>query len=393
MASSTQTSRVLQTATDRGDGWLELSRPTRLLFLLFATYLVVPVVDVPILGLSLSAPILFLVFLEVFLGVRRTKVSQSRWVVISYGLLGGFLLSLAGNAIFRGEQIGSSDLVVLVQYGYWLIAFFTTAVLVASSRDLLPTLAPVLATAIVALACIRLYEAVVFGRWGAWTNPVLMSQNSYAIQFSMFAPYVVALAFSWRGRRQRLAIGAVVVLVITIAGNGSRSSWIATAVGTTLFLFIYAFTQRARIGVTASRLSMIIGVVALLALIAPNNVLEPVIERLETFETLSSDKSFAIRELMVQKGLRLFEDSPLFGAGLGRFRSASVPLDIPATLSYAGQDHFDIKSAHNSYIALLGETGLVGIVPFAILHMLLFFGGLSAAIRLARRGQIWDLQS
>lgn len=370
---------------------LSISRTAYLLFLVFVFYLVLPVIDVPLLGLSLSAPIMFLVFLEVFLKPHSVKLAgYNRWLAIGYAFLVGLLLSLAGNAVFRGLNVENRDFLTLIRYGYWILVFITTLVVV-SSLDSLKPIGFLIAGGILLVAGFRLFEAVFWGRWGAWTASQLMTQNSYGFQFSSFFPFALALPFVLNGPVRRLAFVGLILSVAAIAGNGSRSSWITVTTSTAVFLLLYSVTQRKGFLRVQAWLIVVVGLLVLLATLAPPFLLDPINARFSTFNTLEEDKSYAIRELMVQKGQRLFEDSPLFGAGVGRFSRTSVPLDLPNRLSYADQSHFNVKSAHNSYIALLGETGLAGIVPFAILHTILFVGGVSAAIGLARRGEVWAI--
>lgn len=368
-----------------------ISRAAYVLFHVFVFYLVIPVIDVPLLGLSLSAPIMFLVFLEIFLKPHSAKLAgYSRWLTISYVFLVGLLLSLAGNAIFRNLNVENRDFLTLIRYGYWMLAFITTLVVVSSLHSI-QLIGFIVAGGILLVTGLRLFEAIFFGRWGAWTSPQLMTQNSYGFQFSSFFPFALALPFILRGRARWLAFIGLIFAVTAIAGNGSRSSWITVATSTAVFLLLYSITQRRGFLRVQGWLIVMVGLLVLLATLAPPSLLDPINERFSTFNTIEDDKSYAIRELMVQKGLRLFEESPLFGAGIGRFTRASVQLDLPNLLRYAGQSHFNVKSAHNSYIALLGETGLAGVGPFAILHAILFVGGFSAVIGLARRGELWAL--
>jgi O-antigen ligase len=367
------------------------SRNTWLLFLFFSANLALPVLDVPLLGLSLTAPILFLICLEVFSRPRATQGSSyARWFVIGYLFLIGLLLSLWTNGIFRGIEIRLADFVTLVRFAYWILAFVTTVIII-SSTDRLRSISIIIALAILVLAGMRLYEAVAFGRWGAWTNPRFLSQNAYGIQFSTFMPFALALPFVLRGRVRLVSVIALVLAFIAIAGNGSRASWIGVGLGTVAFAALYAVTQLKGARTIFARLFALAGIVVLLAVLAPPALVEPIVARFQTFTALADDKSYAIRQLMVQKGERMFLESPLFGAGVGRFVEANVELDIPTLLSYGDQDYFNLKTSHNSYIALLGETGLAGTLPFVGLQVLLIFGGLRAVIRLARRGEIWAI--
>jgi len=367
----------------------QFSRRTQLLFLAFATYLVLPIIDVPLLGLSVSAPILFLVALDVFFGRQKVELHRySRWIILGYTFWFGLLLSLAGNNLLGAFDFSSSDALTLVRFAYWVLAFVITVIFV-STTDLENRLAVALGLAILVLTGFRLYEAIVFGRWGAWTNPRLLTQNMYGIQFSTFSSFALLLPFLLKGRWRTLAFGAIVLMIIAIAGNGSRSSWLAAGTSSLVFFLLYAVTQRRGVRNVQTLITAGAAVIVILISIVPSSVLEPIQQRFTTFDRIEEDKSFAIRELMVQKGWRLFLDNPLFGAGIGHFRQASTPLDIPRVLQYAGQEHFNVKSAHNSYMALLGETGLAGILPYGFLMLTLILGGLRATIKLARSGEVW----
>ena len=94
---------------------------------------------------------------------------------------------------------------------------------------------------------------------------------------------------------------------------------------------------------------------------------------------------------MNQKALLLFEESPYFGVGAGRFTVSSVELQIPTVLQYASQAHFDKKSSHNSYMGILAENGLFGAIPFAILLTYFAIMGWKAATHLLRQNKYWGM--
>lgn len=361
----------------------------RTLFMFFAAYLVIPIYDVPLMGLSLSAPILFLIAVEIFLKPQgRLWRRYFGWVSIAYLFWVGLLISLAGNAV-QGTAIPftSADTITLIRFAYWVLAFLITLLVVANG-GFQQQLVTTLGMAVLVLAGLRLYEALVWGKWGAWTSPRLLTQNAYGVQFSTFAPYALWLALILKGLRRWMAAIGVLLMWLAIAGNGSRSSWIAGSISIAVFLLLYALSQRRR---QVWILAVFVSIFVILLSVMPTSAMEPISQRFATLQKAEEDKSFAIRLLMNQKGERLFRQNPLFGAGAGRFTRASVPLDIPRILRYAPQEHFDRKSPHNSYIKLLGETGLVGTVPFAVLLIVLVIGGLRATVLLGRAGETWPI--
>jgi len=102
-------------------------------------------------------------------------------------------------------------------------------------------------------------------------------------------------------------------------------------------------------------------------------------ERLGTFQNLEEDKSYMIRQVMIQKGLRLFKESPLVGVGANRFTLTWADIDLPDILEYRGTGEFETKNAHNSYIQWLAEFGLIGTIPLVILLAVLTIRGFTTA--------------
>jgi O-antigen ligase len=378
-------------------GSLQLAPFTLTLFLIFGAYVVLPVVRLPVpllSDLSLSAPLLFFVALEVWSRSSRSELqSYRKWVVLVFLPIGGAFLSLAGNLVFGNiDYIGTGSILALVRYTYWIIAF-VVALIITSSTSIATKLSQVLGVSIVALAVLRLGEAALLGTWGPYAHPQILSQNVYGIQFSTFTLFAFLLSLVGRSRSKWfLSIIGLLLLTITIISNGSRSSWIAIAVGTVVFAVLYSLTQPDK-----SRFLQIPLALFLLLwvgfLSAPEPLIEPIDKRFSTFEQIENDKSFLFRQVMVQRGLRLFSEHPLLGVGFGRFQQEQVAVEVPHRLSSLDLDLFQTASSHNAYVQHLAETGLVGTVPFAILLITLAVNGLRATIRLACRGEVWTISA
>jgi O-antigen ligase len=86
---------------------------------------------------------------------------------------------------------------------------------------------------------------------------------------------------------------------------------------------------------------------------------------------LKMDKSWLERKLQVEKGIEIIHDYPLLGVGPGNYSSYDARLDNLISyerLSSATRDYYNTRSAHNSYIMLMGEFGLLGLGIFLLLQ-------------------------
>ena len=94
---------------------------------------------------------------------------------------------------------------------------------------------------------------------------------------------------------------------------------------------------------------------------------------------LSLDKSWLVRKLMVDKGKEIFEEYPIFGVGPNNFNyfdSKLLTLKDYDRLKGQDTEFFNSRSAHNSYIQLLSEMGLPGLllmISMCFIPVIFFF--------------------
>lgn len=369
-----------------------LYRPlTVRLFLLTAAYVAIPYGDLPGLGVSLSAPLMFLVALEVFLRPAEPWLRRyRRWIVWMLCIWLGVFLSAALNGLRSGGTNFDLDSArAIFYYAYWLLLVFPVTVYLTSRLDLGRRVVRAMAVAVVLTALLRWSEALAWGKIGAWTGPRFFTQNGYGVLFSTFTPLLLALLVDPRTRRRPLAALSILVIWSAAAINDSRGSWVALAGGVLLFTLLYLWVNPARLRGLFWIVLLCLAFIALME-VAPERVVGAVSQRYATFQRLQEDKTFASRQALVQKGLILFRQSPLIGIGPWRWNKEYVVLELPPVL---GNDlaHLNRKTSHNSYVSFLAETGLLGAVPFGTLLLFLAVRGLQAALRLARRGEYWGL--
>ena len=355
---------------------------------LFAVCLVIPVADVPGWGISLSTPIFC--FLALDLAVRRDAAGRrpyTKWILLAALFWLGQFFSIAGNVLVGNlSEVSLGDILHLVRFAYWMTVFVVVTALL-SRLELGPWLCRLLANALMALGALRLVEAFGLGTWG-YAKAVLYTPNGYGLLFSTFTPFLLWSVLAETGWR-RLWFGlGLAIAALAIAGNGSRSSWVAVSLGLLVVGFWFAASQPRAL----TRLMPVLLAGAALCLIAvsllPAHMLQPVSDRFLTVERLDRDKSYAIRQVLLRKTADLFLSYPLLGVGSGRFRGTHAPMEIPHLLHFRNEADLNRRSVHNAYAGVLAESGLAGMLPLAVLLSVLAWQGWRAA-RLRAPQESW----
>ena len=345
------------------------------LFALFGVTLALAWFKLPYLAVSLTAPLFGWIAIEA--AARRGLSLPSIWLWLGGLFWLALLCSLAGNLVTgRLGAIGAEELGMLARYAFWLTVFVVTAGLTARAAWT-PKLVRLLAFAAVALVLMRLADAVT-GDSG-WLH-----QNEYGLRFSAFVPFLFASCWASGGMT---SMGALSLCATTVLLNGSRSSWIALAAAGFALLLLRSSAGRSIRGPALALITVPMMLAGCAALASPQWS-RSVTDRLASFHELETDKPFQTRMAMIAKGWALFEQHPIFGAGLGRFDLSRVRL-AGAYTPWTNDEALNRRSSHNAYLSLLAETGFVGSLAFAALLTTLLVGGARSAHRLLRGGEDW----
>lgn len=148
----------------------------------------------------------------------------------------------------------------------------------------------------------------------------------------------------------------IVAVILTV----SRSAAIETALALLCISFWHVTTS------SKLRFAPIVGGVVLLA-IGAAFVPKANFRRLGTIESEISTGHIGARGQLWKAGIQMFEQRPILGTGAATFAYAAEPI--------IGRD----LAAHNTYVSVLTETGMIGFLIFAI--ALVTFGLLALTFR------------
>ncbi len=280
--------------------------------------------------------------------LRDITTRSWRWI---HSPLDGPLLGLGAAALlsyiaspWRGFTVGISVFALL------LVILLSVRSTLAYARG-----GP---TAIIRLLLIWVGGGVAAGIWALVSahpsGPNLISapgvaQNGLGSTLALAA--VLALALLTSGTRIRLwaLSGSLVVLAGALAYGLVRAAWVATAAGAATLLAL------------APARSRLILVAVIVAAIVGGQFLRPQPRAQEELRSIVSLPENRNRLVIWETAVRIAADHPLTGVGLGvfsrayaRYRPADAP-DVSASF------------AHNIFLNVLTETGILGLAAFGAL--------------------------
>lgn len=179
----------------------------------------------------------------------------------------------------------------------------------------------------------------------------------------MFPVVLAKLMLSRDGALRRgvliVLLGAMAYLLIV---TESRSAWMAALVAVTIFLWLNFTTSAAR------RTSLIVGLAGAVLLFV--SFRETILHRLAATFAMDPTSSVIRRLFFYEAAWKAFLHSPFIGNGLGNFIVFLPRFRSPDYWIFRSEDI--VPHAHNEFLEILSETGLLGFVPFCLL-MVLFF--------------------
>ena len=356
-------------------------------------YLLFPAADIPIIGVSFSAPLFALLFWEMTrsgvswgLPYHRPLIRRATF------LAAALLLSWVVNLVLRGGGITVFELALGLRLPYWLFAMVLVAIVVGQTRD--PGFyLRVLAWGVIGSGAFRLGLAVFGGMWKLGREAAL-TQNTYGLLFSTFWPFALVMAVEARRRIWISRLG-LVVLFVAIVINGSRGAWVTVTLTTGLYLTIsltYPGKGRSRVAVVLTLMTLLaVSAVGLALLLRGGEEKNIYVQRARTFRNLDQDSSYQIRVAMRKKALALFRTHPILGVGPGRFTRTHTMFDVPERLRGKSLDRLNRTSSHSGYFQFLAETGLIASLALLILVSWLALTGFRTARHLGQAGLTWPL--
>jgi O-antigen ligase len=188
-------------------------------------------------------------------------------------------------------------------------------------------------------------------RMGGWIYGPYVNHNHYAGLMEMLVPIPLVLSLTHLASTKTRAAAAAVAAVMagTIFLSGSRGGMLAIVAELVILAVVLVKQKRGLRTAVGIGLFLVI-VVGLLAWVGG----EELSQRIATVSPSShSEISSDIRTYINRDGLKMFKKRPVLGWGLGTF-----PVVYPQFRTF--YTNFFVNEAHNDYLQLLVEMGLLG---------------------------------
>jgi O-antigen ligase len=265
-----------------------------------------------------------LIISQLIFGSAYWHDTESKAILyFSYGLL----CFLAGQTLLRGSQARRLAVIFSV-YGAALAAF--ALIYGISSND-------------------KLYW-IRQPRNGGWIYGPYVNHNHYAGLMEMLVPIPLILALTRlvSPKTRAAAAAAAALMIATIFLSGSRGGMLAI-VAELVILALFLVKQKRNL-----RTAMLVGV--FLAIVVGFIIWiggDAVAKRWASVSSSHSEISGEVRLNIDQDAFRMFLKKPVLGWGLGTF-----PVVYPGFRTF--YTNFFVNQAHNDYLQLLVEMGLLG---------------------------------
>jgi len=182
--------------------------------------------------------------------------------------------------------------------------------------------------------------------------------NFLVVSFLICIPFLLSLRMSLS--RRVLVIIALSLILLAIGISLSAANWIALGIGLASMWFLMPLKNKARALGTIIVVILLVVFLAAYGLVGSQLIPESMQAKFAAVESIPGGISalehgaFSDRASMIRYGMEIFHQNPIFGVGTGGLR---VLLAYP----------------HNSYVLMLAEGGLLG-----MLLLLVFIGSVVA---------------
>ena len=316
--------------------------------------------------IKLGAPLLMLWAIARTIGSGERKLAPYQKIALGFGIAFSLYATISWLAIRDTIPLASA---LIIQRLVVSISLFVSIILLQDRIKLnWLMLAFVTGAALSSLLAIPLETAhYENGREAGFMG----DPNLYSAYLVVSVP--LAASFYFRSRNlviQLLSLAAVGLITLTVLKTGSRAGLVSCFFG-----IVAAFAVSIKSEILRWKQTVTIAAIAVSgALVVVLPQASKIFDRADSIEIVTSlgtlDRSTARRISYIDVGAQLIAENPVLGSGTGSFPKAFANSNY-SKMFMTSREVFPLyRRAHNSYLEVLAELGLIGFFLFASVHAL-----------------------
>lgn len=212
-------------------------------------------------------------------------------------------------------------------------------------------------------------------------NPFFNDHTSYGAAIAMFIPFLIGFALN-KGIKVLWRIVSVVLLVIFTTGlifSYTRAAWISLVGALGMYLILKLKINNK---IIFAILIVGIGGYALfqdkILMDLERNKVESSTDftkHIKSISNITSDASNLERINRWNCAIRMFKEKPIFGWGPGTYQFNYAPFQHSDEKTIISTNAGDGGNAHSEYLGSLAESGLLGLVNYALICIIIYITG------------------
>lgn len=259
-------------------------------------------------------------------------------------------------------------------YAFYALLYFVAATLI-NNKERLKELFSVIISGAIGILWFVFYGIVVkHGLWSDFTPLSTDGIRTLAFTHGFYLSMVLIISLVYMAYRSDKLSKLMLILapfwIIGIVGSMMRHLWISLFVAAMFLVIKFTRDQRARLRVYAKRYSLAIFLIFIVlfygAVMFPRSKsyesliggVEMVQNRVTSISNTSEDESIIWRGAVWHQAADQYLKKPLTGIGYGKFVSVEIG-------KY--HDFVEVRNIHNSFLVVLVQMGIVGIVSIFVL--------------------------
>ncbi len=202
--------------------------------------------------------------------------------------------------------------------------------------------------------------------------PFYNDHTAYAVVIAMFLPITIGFSFDKDAKpfTRFFSVITSLIFVLAIVLSYTRAAWVSLSVALILFL-IYYFRVRFSIvflGLVTALILFFTFQTQIMIKLEHNRAQSATDfnKHLQSISNISTDASNLERINRWHSAMRMFREKPMFGWGPGTYQFKYAPFQQSKEKTIISTNAGDRGNAHSEYIGPLAESGVLGLVTFAL---------------------------